>query len=1134
MANRDEAKPVTGGYDFGDDWLNELEAALDFDMPQEDAQRVSAHGGVRGDETFQARADVQEPATDETHATPSLEQNEEEHVESLNEFDAILGEVEISMEEIPFDGEDSEGMTEEIAVDAVDDDALDDISPDERPTSGATRHMAESAPVDRGGGSSESKAVEAQVLDIADLQREIRKSSDRVEESSAENRSTPDDSQLWQFVSLIMMRLFDDLELVVVQKDCEECCDLMKQLNRLANILAFAGMHEQLPLIAYIGNMMPISYTEAPIGEPTSRHFDSTKMRHFFERANEVLNCFVYMLTYFKQHSGHFDTGRFSDVLERLYVALDAKPGHPSNDAPLPSLDDVNPHELTTRTLNKLARTLESLVSESLHYLESAMFYGYSRGYEDAAKNIDNAAQIVKEYRLNDFESDLHAIYHKVSKVHAPERPDSSVFASYFSVCDLLEHHFSRQITDRKLRHLRSLVSKFNSEVGGKDETPFCVRWQGFMKEALPHLEFEYCALNDLRDRVGELKGLSESHGVRWLSDIFMRLDMLWDTYPSSCAEAFVLLTEELRAFPTEDIEEHDVEQLNHDRLRVLFARKPDARRPSAYSVVNDARQLAEILLQQLETPASISAARIYELLIDARRISCYAIERCCEVIISLLERVPAREVGKPLVVSESVVSGLYFSSGLLQAVCGRLIRRVEKNSDSAAVRSKSLFYSCLMSLYQAPNQPRDGATSFIVKQVNHILNELQLVWVNTSTSTSTEYYCSLIRRLLHLATMCKLNELRQQLLVHLDEVPQQDFVNTENRIMQRQCVRIMRIVEESCPRLVSEPCSQQVLTFFSKGIAAFNQLLSSRDMGEASAISAEMSRIEARMSILGMTTDFPPAIAFVYEVHHLSYLPAINRSNIEDLLFHLLTVANNVCPEWVQPKTADLEFIRTSMSIPMVSFQEILESVDVVYHSIEGRANEDPIAWEHAMLLRQSVGMLVGYLPCLLQNVVNNAQNRCRYLKKNIYIGLETKGYPPANEISVDTVPPMIVVACGTVVEKLLEVIVDSAFFSTDNNSRIDVILQPFSNEVSVSIFHNGKLFTTKEIVERLGKVNIVPATDDNLFDLLVSTRRLVVSYPPVNQIAYVLPLLRQFNGALEISDDANGNTRLYLRFGL
>ena len=40
MANKDDAKPVTGGYDFGDDWLNELEEALDFDMPQTDAQKA--------------------------------------------------------------------------------------------------------------------------------------------------------------------------------------------------------------------------------------------------------------------------------------------------------------------------------------------------------------------------------------------------------------------------------------------------------------------------------------------------------------------------------------------------------------------------------------------------------------------------------------------------------------------------------------------------------------------------------------------------------------------------------------------------------------------------------------------------------------------------------------------------------------------------------------------------------------------------------------------------------------------------------------------------------------------------------------------------------------------------------------
>lgn len=1121
MANKDDAKPVSGGYDFGDDWLNELEEALDFDMPAaEKTPEEDANAGKAQSCHNVLPSDAKMPAGEAGQSAPQ-KADQKDNSKIPGESAASFEEIDISMDEIQVD---------------IDADESNHSSGGGAPAGVKMPSDGQSAagrqPQETPKTAPETKSVEAKVLDIADLQREIRQSSDASKET-ANAAPDQDDSQLWQFVSLIMMRLFDDLELVVVQKNSEECCDLMKQLNRLANILSFAGMPEQLPLIAYIGNMMPISYTEAPIGEHTQRRYDGLKMRHFLDKANEILNCFVYMLTYFKSHSAHFDTGRFSDVLERLYVALDAKPGQPSNDAPLPSIDDINPHELTTRTLNKLARTLESLISESLHYLESAIFYGYSRGYEDAAKSIDNAAQIVKEYRLNDFENDLRAIYGATVRVRASEMPDSSVFSHYYSVCDLLERHFSKQITERKLRHLRSLVSKFDSQTGGAGgEKPFCNRWQSFMKAALPHLEFEYCALDGLRDRVRRLKELSDGHGIRWLSDVFMHFDVLWDTYASSCAEAFVALTEELRAFPTEDIEASDVEQLNHDRLRVLFARKPDARAPSPFTIVDDARRLAEILLQQIDSPSSISATRIYELLIDARRIRCHAVERCCEVLISLLERIPAREAGQQLVVSDSVIGGLYFTAGLLQSVCGRLLRRVGQNRDSEAVQSKSLFYICLMALYQSPNQPRDGATSFIIKQVNHILNELQLVWVNPSTSTSTEYYCSLIRRLLHLATMCKLSGLRQQLIVHLDEVPQQDFVNTENRMMQRQCSRIIRLVEDSCPRLGSDPCSPQVITFFSKGIAAFNQLLSSRDMGDAGAISAEMSRIEARMSILGMTTDFPPAIAFVHELHHLSYLPSIRRCDIEDLLFHFLTVANNVCPEWIQPKNADLEFVRTSVSIPMMSFQDIAESVEVVYHSIEGRANEDPMAWEHATMLRQNIGMLVGYLPGLLQNVIKNAQNRCRYLKKNIYIDLETNGYPSANDILPEQVPQMIVAACGAIVEKLLEAIIDCAFFSTDSNSRIDVVLQPFANEVSVSIFHNGKLFTKKEIVERLGKANIVPAPDDNLFDLLVSTRRLVVSYPPVNQIAYILPILRQFNGTLEISDDAAGNTRFYLRF--
>ena len=117
---------------------------------------------------------------------------------------------------------------------------------------------------------------------------------------------------------------------------------------------------------------------------------------------------------------------------------------------------------------------------------------------------------------------------------------------------------------------------------------------------------------------------------------------------------------------------------------------------------------------------------------------------------------------------------------------------------------------------------------------------------------------------------------------------------------------------------------------------------------------------------------------------------------------------------------------------------------------------------------------------------------------------------------------------------EQLIQVIVDNAFTSTDYNSRISIVLHPFPMEFTASIFHNGKLFTYEEILERLAKVNIMPARDEHVFELLVGSRRLALSYPPVNTIAYILPIVRQFDGELDISNDGQGNTRFYLSFKL
>ena len=976
-------------------------------------------------------------------------------------------------------------------------------------------------------------AIRAQTLDISELQKQM--GGVQVAEPNAEPGDLLEDDQLWQFTSLILMRLFDDLELLLIQKHSDEACDLMKQLNRLANIIAFAGLYEQLPLIAYIGNLLPITFSDADIGTESTRRFDAAKMRNFVDNSNEILNCFVYLLTYLSKRAPRFDTGRFTDTLTDLYEKLSLKPGQPSADAPLPVADNVNPLELTTRTVNKLAKTLEALTTESLHYIESAISYGYSNGYADAGRSMNNASQFAREYKLSTLESLFAKLYFELHKLRVPARPSQELFDNYLQVCDLFEQHFSHSIVEKKLKHLRSLVTKFKNEVLGTSQTEgFAVRWKSFIKASAPVLDFEHATVAVLLDKLHILLEKAQENEIHWLAQTFSKLNEYWPVYTESCAEAFISLCDELRAFPTEDIEEADIEQLNHDRLSVLLSRRLDERPSQPYTILKSAAELAETISQQISSPSEISSKSIQNLLIDSRQIHCHALIRCCEILLSLLERIPASNDDEPVVIAQSVVTALYFTVGLMQAICEKLMKYLELEQHTTAITSDQIFYSVLLSLYASPGQPNDGLIGFIVRRMNAILTELQLVWVNVATPTSTEYYCGLIRQLLHIATMCEMKDVRHMIINHLDDIPQADFINTGNATMQHRCMRIMRAMEDNSPQQALSPSTNQMRLFFSKTTAALNQLLSSRDVNDPDMLAAEIARIGSRMSMLGMTTDFPPIIAMIFELHHLAFGGEVDRACLEDLLYQIINVANNVCPDWIQPKEAEFEFIKTTMPVPMPIFQEMYESVHVLHDTLQMHASEEPIAWEHIKTLYKSVRSLVNYAPAALQSVVQNAQNRCRYLKKNIYIELITDDYPPESELPTDSVRTAVLVVFTAIMQQLIEVIVDNAFTSTDYNSRISIVLHPFPLEYSASVFHNGKLFTFEEILERLAKVNIMPASDEHVLDLLVGSRRLALTYPPVNTIAYILPLLRQFDGSLEISNDGQGNTRFYLSFKL
>ena len=100
--------------------------------------------------------------------------------------------------------------------------------------------------------------------------------------------------------------------------------------------------------------------------------------------------------------------------------------------------------------------------------------------------------------------------------------------------------------------------------------------------------------------------------------------------------------------------------------------------------------------------------------------------------------------------------------------------------------------------------------------------------------------------------------------------------------------------------------------------------------------------------------------------------------------------------------------------------------------------------------------------------------------------------------------------------------------------NSRIDVFLLPLTREFSATIVHNGSSLTHEEIIDKLASINIMPARDENILDLLVGSQELARTYPPVNQFKYILPILRQFNGQMTLTPTADGNTQISVSFKL
>ena len=1230
-----EVKPFSDSFEFGDDWLNDLEEALDFDLPDFDVANPSGttHASVASEsekpvsnsssealksepsseesvseassETPLPMSDlsiespasdfsVESPASDFSIESPasdfslespasdfslespasdfSLESPMSDLInavppdavntlfsnneDSLSDIFSGGHEVSLSEPEEAHGGEDDlfiniedfENTNESSAApvvqepEAVAQQEIPEISLDmdvvmapetEAPQQELHAETASDAEM-------MSAPVTTKTLDVSSLQKKLSARNQR--EVSTEESYRMQESQ---FIALILMRLFDDFELLLLQKHHEEVVDLAKQFNRLANIISFCDMDEFLPMFAYITNLLPFTFSDAAIGQMSERQFDAMRVRRFRDHGVEILNCLMVLLRDLATKYPDFDTSRFADTLGRLYQLFGAVPGEPSCEAPLPLRDADNPIELTTRTFTKVGRTIEALVTESLHYIESSAKYGCLTGYVDATKSLNSAAQVANEYKFQDINDLLIQIYAIVERIPAPNpvrdvdlTPEAkarlvpaNLFHLYNDLGELIWRHFGKILNEKKVVHFRDLLDKLASSYKKEETLPLCQRWKSFVDEAAPLLLAEDHDPSVMLSELGMLIVLAEKYEINWLVDTFNKLQTYWSIYPNSSLNAFSKLADDIMAFPTDDIEEDDLEQLNHRRLRVLFARNPKARRPQPYSVIHHAKEFTESFIEQFDDVRSIDLDAIEDILLDARNIKCHALILILEVILSIMDRIPADKSIEP---DSDIVHDVYMCGGILESICDTLYEHVSRDPNAPVLQSKTVFYSSLMQVFQEQGRPRASITYFIRQRFWNLVSEFELVWQNRTSSPSTDYYLSLVRKLLHLSTLCEYQHLRQALVAHLDDIPTQVFLNTSDQLLLREYSKISELIRRTSFPEYTMPAGEKGMEFFSKLVSALGLVISLPVSQDPSLLRAELLRLEQRVSPLGMMTDFPPIIAILFEIHHLSYKDDVSREDVEELLTHVIMIANNVCPLWKRPNQAELEFIKAPISVPTQLFQKHLEDLRIVYEALKDRAAEDPVAWEHIQSVYHAMCDMTSYVPYGLGIVLQNAMNRCRCLKKNIRVMLDTSNYPAKDEDEFERTDDVITTAFIQVVELVVNLLIDHAFTATDETSQIRIVLQPVRNSCSASISHNARRLTTNDILDTLAKVNLDPAPYDNILEMLISSKRILMSYPAAQGLNYIQPILRQFNGRLDISDRNDGFTTFFVNFNV
>ena len=417
----------------------------------------------------------------------------------------------------------------------------------------------------------------------------------------------------------VLERLFDSLELALIDRSYGEFKDIHKQLNRVARLLGFVDLGYHLPLIAHLQHLLPLASLPWPnvaLDQAPRYELKASSLAYLAAHIDDFLNGLLYLISELVKEISGLNRDRYQRRFLELYSRLGVEPGEPSERIPL-GPKPTDPLQQTSRTKQRLVRGFFNQLKLVLNYLESAVRGGLVRGYDEAIGACTDLGRVVEDYLVAGVMHPLLQLTRYLEGVRTQGPLGKRLVTDLQKVCDavtaVLPDFDGAVLIDRAEELIHQLDFSQRASTGklvAPGSSPaagdFAVAWPAFREQAdkalraLLHVNQDSDS-EEVLTTVRGIKAVARAQGITLLERLLGTLEEYWNRTPAACSMVLEELSASICALPVRGTQYVQLEALARSIVDELVQRRNHEELATPAPVGNEISAFLVRLVAQIE-----------------------------------------------------------------------------------------------------------------------------------------------------------------------------------------------------------------------------------------------------------------------------------------------------------------------------------------------------------------------------------------------------------------------------------------------------------------------------------------------------------------------------------------------------